>query len=550
MEPIQQHSIASITDCQVQMAAHRKQGNVLPTLALQISPDPTTDKLRKRRSSRTAGLTTMRDSGPISLWFRLGEDQTYTLTEWADYIRSLMQPNLGERHPISPVSPVSPTFINPFPPQPSETCKFTRSSSGNTHQRSTLQHKTSNQTYGSSTYGSSHNHRTMYSSGTPSLRSLESDMSSSHASSHNVPQASATYSTQQQYTSVHPSDISSPTTATPGYQDDFIEGWTTAQGRPTTLSSPVRVGRESVVSARGHMPLGSNSSSPPGPRETILDRAFQMRYIPGAETEVPGEEKLSSLARFDALMREAEERRRAKELDATTVKAPPQKSTRAEVDSGEARGDVGRVLDDEDSDYDEFDHGLGYGDAQSIDPAQKTLDLIASRRRSVQAPRPRHISRNSLSYHESPGRTDGPSIMRPHTAHSKSRPAMSPRTSSQPQPVPPSLDRLTLSSMPPTGEGSTHRHHEKRNSVNSVKRLSFTEFTKRLSSTSSLLLVQTNQSASSRASSEMDGTQPSTPRGTSLNPRGAPLSPDRDQGREERCGWRNSVGVFGDGGFV
>lgn len=496
----------------------------------------------------------MRDSGPINLWFRLGEDQTYTLSDWADYIRSLIQPNLAERHPISPVSPVSPTFINPFPPPaPSETTKFTRSSSGNTHQRSTLQHKTSNQTYGSSTYGSSQKPRTMYSSGTPSLRSLESDMSSSHASSHNAPPVPGGYSTQQQqqYTSVHPTDLPSPAVTTPGYQEEFIEGWTSAQGRVSTLSSPIRVGRDSVVSGRGHMPLGSSSSSPPGPRETILDRAFQMRYIPGAENEIPGEEKLSSLARFDALMREAEERRRAQELDSTTVKAPPLKSMWEADENDGAQGDASRELDDdEDSDYDAFDHGLGYGDVQSGDPAQKTLDLIASRRRSVQAPRPHHLSRNSLSYHESAGRAEGSSIMRPHTAHSKSRPVMSPRTSSQPQPVPPSLDRLTLSSMPSSGEASTHRHHEKRNSVNSVKRLSFTEFTKRLSSTSSLLLVQTNQSASSRASSEMDGTQPSTPRGTGLNPRGTPLSPDRDQGRDERCGWRGSVGVFGDGGFV
>ena len=114
MEPIQQHSIASITDCQVQMAAHRKQGNVLPTLALQISPDPTTDKLRKRRSSRTAGLTTMRDSGPISLWFRLGEDQTYTLTEWADYIRSLMQPGVADFHKPVPPSAVRDMQIHPI----------------------------------------------------------------------------------------------------------------------------------------------------------------------------------------------------------------------------------------------------------------------------------------------------------------------------------------------------------------------------------------------------------------------------------------------------
>lgn len=528
------------------MVAHRKQGSVLPTLSIQVSPDPATDKLRKRRSSRTAGLTSTRDSGPTTLWFRLGEDHTYTLTDWANYIRSLMptpmpQPSVSERYPISPISPVSPTFVNPFPPQASDRSQFTRSSSGNAYARSNLQHKSSNQTY-----GSSQNPRTIYSSGTPSLRSLESDVSSSHASSGN---AGPMGYQPQQYTSVLPADLPSPAMTIGGYHhEEFIEGWTSAQGRSSTLSSPIRGARESFGSARGHLPLGSNSSSPPGPRETILDRAFQMRYIPGSERELPGEEKLTSLARFDALMREAEERRQAQERGAVTggvVKEGGLLKSAWKEGSDADDGQVDRGgPDTDDSDYDGFDHGMGYGGENP----QKAVDF-ASRRSSVQAvPRSCHMTRNSLSYHESQSMTGSPPILRPHTAHSKSRPIMSPRATSQPQPVPPSLDRLTLSTMPPAGEVSTQRQHEKRNSITSVKRLSFNEFTKRLSSTSSLLLVQTNQSASSRGSSEMEGTQqPSTPRG-GLNPRGAPLSPDRD--RDDRCGWRGSVGVFGDGGFV
>lgn len=528
------------------MVSHRKQGSVLPTLSIQISPDPATDKLRKRRSSRTAGLTTTRDSGPTTLWFRLGEDHTYTLTDWVNCIRNQMQqPSFSDRHPISPVSPVSPTFINPFPPQPSDRSQFTRSSSGNTYTRSTLQHKSSTHTY-----GSSQNQRTMYSSGTPSLRSLESDVSSTHANSGNTGQIG--YQTQQ-YTSVRPTDLPSPAMTVGGYHEEFIEGWTSAQGRSSTLSSPIRGPRESIGSVRGHLPLGSNSSSPPGPRETILDRAFQLRYIPGSEREVPGEEKLTSLARFDALMRDAEERRLAqeRERDAAIVRQAKKGTLKsAWEDDTEDDGRVNKDVDtDEESDYDGFDHGMGY-EGEQVDPGHKALESIASRRSSVQAPRPRHMSRNSLSYHESQPMTGGSqSILRPHTAHSKSRPLMSPRATSQPQPVPPSLDRLTLSTMPPTGEGSGQRH-EKRNSITSVKRLSFNEFTKRLSSTSSLLLVQTNQSTtSSRGSSELEGgvQQPSTPRG-GLNPRGTPLSPNQD--RDERCGWRGSVGVFGDGGFV
>ncbi len=111
---------------------------------------------------------------------------------------------------------------------------------------------------------------------------------------------------------------------------------------------------------------------------------------------------------------------------------------------------------------------------------------------------------------------------------------------------------------------------EKRQSVSSVKRLSFGEFTRRLSSTSSLLLMQTNASTggSSRAShSDMDLQQPPgspAPHLHHLHPRaGAPPAPLQQQiqnpplsplpaGERERCAWRGSVGVFGtgEGGFV
>jgi hypothetical protein len=90
---------------------------------------------------------------------------------------------------------------------------------------------------------------------------------------------------------------------------------------------------------------------------------------------------------------------------------------------------------------------------------------------------------------------------------------------------------------------------EKRRSSTSVKRLSFTDFAKRLSSTSSLLLVQTNASSSSgrdgsrRGSSEFgeEGGEKSGLRGGGLE----------KENRDKRCGWRGSVGVFGsEGGFL
>jgi hypothetical protein len=485
--------------------------------------------LRKRRSSRTAGLTSTKESGPTTLWFRPGEDQKHALTDWARYIQSLIQPGIPNAQPTIPISPSSPTFINPFGSRNQEISDYLPQGFGKKNKKSTFETKSSG-----STQVSSRDPRTMYNSDSPSLRSRRSDVSSSHASSQNT---GTTGYTTQQYTSVLPSDLPSPA-LTGEYHDEFIEGWTSAQGRSSTLGSPIRGGRESVASSRAATALGSTSSSPPGPRETILDRAFQMRYIPGTDQDVPGEENLSSIARFDALMREAEGRRQAKERDAITIREPT-RSTWEDDDSE----DIDRFDDDSDDDDLGFEQDLEH-DSYPTSPVHRAFDFTVNRRSSVQAPRSRHVTRNSLSYHEAQGLSA--SIMRPHTAHSKIRPSMAPRTSSQPQM--PIAELLNTTLKPIDDNIATQRYPEHRLSQASAKRISFNDFTKRLSSSSSLLLVQTNASGSSRASSEIDPLS-ITPRG-GLNPRGTPLSPDRE--RDERCRWRGSVGVFGstEGGFL
>jgi hypothetical protein len=107
---------------------------------------------------------------------------------------------------------------------------------------------------------------------------------------------------------------------------------------------------------------------------------------------------------------------------------------------------------------------------------------------------------------------------------------------------------------------------EQRLSASSAKRLSFSEFTRRLSSTSSLLLMQTNASAgggggSSRASHSDADLQQQPPQSPPqhlhhLHPRAGPPTPQQQlqcpptASERERCGWRGSVGVFGEGGFV
>ncbi|KAI1764073.1 hypothetical protein GGR53DRAFT_495458 [Hypoxylon sp. FL1150] len=527
-EPVQQHSMASITHCQVQMVAHRKQGPVLPTLAIQISPDPATDKLRKRRSSRTAGLTSTKESGPTTLWFRLGDDRTYKLEDWARYIHSLMQqPEFPSRHPISPVSPTSPTFINPFSSRDTSNFYMSASSGSSSKTRTKFPPTSSGHAYGSSQDAT-------YTSGSASIHSRRSDVSSSHASSM-VP-AAAGYA-QQHYATVHPSDVPSPASTVGEYQDQFIEGWTSAQGRSSTLSSPIRA-RESIGSPPGQMPPSIYSGSPPAPRETILDRAFSLRCIPGSDREVPGEEKLSSIARFEALMREAEERQKATEKDRAPAK-PPLKSTWEEDESDEDDEDEDDDDgEDDDSDEDGFEQHIG----DDVGPsAQKALQFIANRHSSGKPSSPQQNSRNVTNH-------DGPSILRPHTAQSKLRPAAQ-RTSSQPQIPPATLEKSAIPRVP--DDAVTRRNHEKRHSTSDVKRLSFNEFTKRLSGTSNLLLIQTNASAgSSRGSSEIDGGQHTTPPGGgALSPRGGALSPSE---RDERCRWRGSVGVFGtnEGGFL
>lgn len=108
----------------------------------------------------------------------------------------------------------------------------------------------------------------------------------------------------------------------------------------------------------------------------------------------------------------------------------------------------------------------------------------------------------------------------------------------------------------------------KRRSSTSTKRLSFTEFTKRLSSTSSLLLVQTNASSSTssgsgngRTSSELSfGGEPEEntnkgglrqSNGLAMGLRGGALNDREREAQLKRCGWRGSVGVFGgEGGFL
>ncbi|KXJ93049.1 hypothetical protein Micbo1qcDRAFT_160960 [Microdochium bolleyi] len=516
-EPVQQYSLATIAECHVQMLAHRKQGPILPTLTIQILPDPAADKLRKRRSSRTAGLTSSKESGPTTLWFRLAaEDPALSLTEWARYLQSFVQPGMPDRYPISPISPTSPSFINPFSPA-------TRSSM---HARPA---------------GSARPMHTSYSSDSPSLRSRRSDISSSHNSS-STQNASNTHD----YTPVYPSDIPSPATTVVDYPDEFIEGWTSAQGRSSTLGSPIRT-RASMGPSQSMLPVGADSNSPPGARETILDRAFSMRCIPGADTSVPGEEKLSSLARFEALMREAEDRRDTRQRDSATIREAPQSTW--DDDESDADSMAGDQIPEEDSDGDNFAHEMDHATYSPIAPHSRVPAYATHRHSLNHASRSRHVSRSSLSFHEAQ-LAENPSILRPHTAHPRNRPPMSPRSSthtpSSASPLHVTIPNHATPKMPDIQ--SARPHAETRDSTSSVKRLSLNDFSKRLSSSSSLLIVQSNVSGGSNSNhgdNEVES-HPTSPR-IGTHARGTPNE------RDANCqkSWRGSR-VFGnsEGGFL
>ncbi|KAG7289579.1 hypothetical protein NEMBOFW57_005950 [Staphylotrichum longicolle] len=364
-----QYPISSIADCQVQMLAHRKQGPVLPTLVINVLPDPLLDKARKRRSSRTAAFSAPKETGPTTLLFRPGDEQS-NLQDWSRFVQQLIQPHIPDRAPLSPVTPASPTFINPFAPrsrEPSDMQQRPESGSGG---RPGFFLKNPSQT------NSIRDRPVTFSADSPSLRSKRSDLSSQTSS------MTQSHMAFQNYNPMVPADLPSPATTIGEYQGEFIEGWTSAQGRSSALSSPIRE-RESV-SSQAQAPLAPipDSETPTGPRETILDRAFQLRCIPGSEREVPGEEKLSSLARFEALMREVDEKRKQREAEEAKTRpqdaVPPAAEPKSAFDEDDTDSD-----DDSDKDSDDdSDEMAGEEDAEDQFPssttAQRALDFIAA----------------------------------------------------------------------------------------------------------------------------------------------------------------------------
>lgn len=583
-EPIQQYAVSTIAQCQVQMVAHRKQGPVLPTLIITIAPDPATDKLRKRRSSRAAGLVaSSRESGPLQLWFRAEEinREGQSLHDWARAIQATIQPNMPDITPISPMSPASNSFNSPFAQrQPRDASEYYQNRPPSAP-KSTLQHKSSTATGGS-------RERPLTFSDTPSLRSRRSDISS--LAGINVPPLAP-----HTYASVMPSDLPSPATTAGGHYGGFIEGWTTAQGRSSTLSSPIRNVRDSMGSMPPFSPPATiESGSPPAPRETILDRAFQLHCIPGSDQQVPGEEKLSSLARFEALMQQADEQRKDRDQRPQTIMRRPASPPASPPNSLQQTGlrsawDLDDSSDDdsEGADSDSTHGDSGYGHEEDVEDvraqSRRTMGYTSGQRTpQSQSPRGQMGPRSPIAFNPETlmALNSGSNLGR----GSSNRPVYAQRSysqtqinglnglnlnvSQQPLDVSPGRSSVTsrrtsiqesVGGLNPAAalyRTSTIAEGQKRQSAasNGSKRLSFTEFTRRLSNTGSLLL---NGSPSGETETQSPGATRSA-----MQPRGPPplfntpkyereRAADRNAQDQTCRSWRNGVGVLGgEGGFM
>ncbi|KAG5999233.1 hypothetical protein E4U43_002193 [Claviceps pusilla] len=548
-EPMQRWPLAHVSDCQVQLVSNRKQEPVLPTLVVTI-----TDNQRKRRSSRAAGfISSNKEPGLKTLWFRTPPDDHHpSLHEWAQFI-------MAKRSHISsgdnPVSPVSASLFQT--PNYDKTEHFSRPGSGNRGH----QHMGSIATHSAGPLDPC----ATLSSDSPSLRSRRSDISSPSSHNHSIQRVPFPIP-EQHYTTILPGDI-----VAPGhhgeYQGQFIEGWTSARGRSCTLGSPIRGGRDSIGSSQSQQlsPI-VDVTSPPAPGETILDRAFQLGQIPGAETPMPGQEHLSSIARFDALMRESDEKARRRhaaqrkrgKLALQTAFGDEDADGDDDGDSsdcGEGDGDGDGESDSESAHHSDDQFPTDHNMTPLLSPsAQRALAFITSggrneSERSSKCHRP-SVSRSHLSFQDgkAPPPVNSTSSSRPHTAHGKSRPKAS-RSQSTSHLTPITITRAPDAPLFSTSHDEAHPSTtiaDKRLSNSSDKRLSFTEFTKKLSSTSSLLLVQTSASVgSSHASSETDSRNGSSTPREDLTVRGSgpPSRTQKRDDQEQRCTWRKSVGI-------
>lgn len=501
---------------------------------LEMKPE-LNDKARKRRSSRTAGLTT-KDPWANILLFRTVSDERYNIYDWQVMMKPQLTPESRADSPVNTPSHFN-NFINPFAPRDARVPST----------KPDIPPRSSERINSSYPHAPRDRPSAMISP-SPSLRSRRSDLSSQASSQH--PPIGFTSSHTPSYSSTLPPDLPSP--ASTSYEPQTSETWG-AQGRTSALSSHSHT-RASNSIASAIAPVFA--STPPAPRETILDRAFQMRCIPGSERVVEqDEDKLSSLARFEALMREVDERKQQKPRVRQHGNIKETSEWDLDEESEDSDSAEPTINNEEESEEDdELELELSDEDVGIPQTAQRALEYIAGGRRATLSPKPRTFSpareppipflnpQAMSALHD--GSTSPNGGLRPRTGTSTSyrngsRPtSLIPNRSASAAEVP--RQRDVSSNTSNSHLKTTTDAMEKRHSSTSVKRLSFQEFAKRLSSTSSLLLLQTNASSNSG----IDGSRRTS---SEFDPEHVGPSSERDK----RCGWRGSVGAFGgDGGFL
>lgn len=544
-ELIAHHNLAAFKSCEIRALMHRKGGHTLPTLMLEFKPESLSDKARKRRSSRTSGLTT-KDPWTNILLFRSVADDRYNIHDWLAMLRPQLTPESPADSMIMP-EPQFHQFSNPF------------ASREISVRRSDIQSRATERNPNSYPHAPRDRPSAIISP-SPSLRSRRSDLSSQASSQHPM---GFTNAHAQIYTATLPPDLPSP--ASTSYETQFIEGWTSAQGRSSALSSHTR-GSNSIASAAPPS-INQFASTPPGPRETILDRAFQMKCIPGSERiSEDDEDQLTSLARFEALMREVDEKKFDKNSPKSNGQSKDVSEWNLDDDSGDDSDSGEPGIDNESSD--EVD-GLEFSDDEDVrvpPQTQSSMEYTSGRRTPIPGRRPLspapstppmpYLNTQATSAFHGSRRTQSPLGLRPRTGtnptptsnhfsdnhfqrflptRSQSSANVAGNASSK------VISRPELPHRAETLSADTNLSRENRKSRDSVKRLSFQEFTQRLSSTSSLLLVQTNVSnggTSGRTSFEVGG-NPEQKQG------------ERPEMKARTCSWRGSVGAFGgEGGFL
>lgn len=462
----------------------------MPTLVITFEVDAAAEraeKARKRRSSRAGILQAQTSPYPNSLLFRTVPEQRYSIYDWQVTIQPRIQPNTPNTPDFAEnADPAFAQFKNPF----------TKGGERPQISKPILRPEPFHRYSHTKDFGSNRSNPASLMSPSPSLRSQRSDISSQSSLR---PRGYAGVLPIQ-----HTSDELPSPASTLGYEEQFISGWTNAQGRSSALSNHV-TSHQRTCSV-------STTSTPPIVRETILDRAFNLNLIPGAD-RVPssdsGEGTMSSIARFEALMQEHERRKKAAENSRPSTKEKDQWSLAEEGDS-DTEGSShppshppSRATNEDLVRENFFDDATHDEDEEDLDEiplkAQRALEYIMGGRSSTSPVLPMRPKSSRTKSHNN---YYAPPIPQPPAPMEKEK--VPPMPSRRQRPMSFSHGHSRKASQDAGyAVQSLSPQAANRLSGSSVKRLSFSDFAKRLSSNGSLLLVQTNSrnSAASSAAS-------------------------------------------------